>query len=341
MFDNKYFLINLIILFVLSIFCWQPVFAKDVCRTVKGNWMKEDSPVNVLCNLLVPQGDTLSVQEGVKIVFKPNTAIRVEGNLTAMGTKESPISFTSVSENWTGIQVRDKGKIQIDHCKILSTSGAAISIESTSVSTIKNSKINGTIRLINGNGHRIENNEINVTTSGRYGLYAGEDSDRNLIYGNTISASGHAIYLSNSATRYFNAPTSYSTSDRNEIVGNTILRGDAGIHADHNYAIIKENTVKGCKRWGVHVYSGLLEGNSIHDNEGWGISVNSQNIQIKGNKIYNNKSGALLNQSYEKINATGNWWGTNKEEEIGPQIFDYFQDSQKGIVEFKPFLTKE
>lgn len=72
-----------------------------------------------------------------------------------------------------------------------------------------------------------------------------------------------------------------------------------------------------------------------------GNICNVSTITIKHNEIYNNKSGALRNQSRENIDATENWWGTNEEDEIVSQIFDYFQDSTKGVVEFKPFLIKD
>jgi len=60
----------------------------------------------------VIQGVTLTVEPGVTVRFKPNTALQVDGTLVARGTKEKPITFTAAEGqnpgSWGSILFTDK-----------------------------------------------------------------------------------------------------------------------------------------------------------------------------------------------------------------------------------------
>ncbi|TFF38417.1 hypothetical protein [Mucilaginibacter psychrotolerans] len=61
---------------------------------VKGT-MLAGKTYNVCGNLIVNEGDTLTVQEGVTVNFKGNYGIGVKGNMVVLGTQAKPVYFTS------------------------------------------------------------------------------------------------------------------------------------------------------------------------------------------------------------------------------------------------------
>ena len=61
---------------------------------VKGT-MLAGKTYNVCGNLIVNEGDTLTVQEGVTVNFKGNYGIGVKGNMVVLGSQAKPVYFTS------------------------------------------------------------------------------------------------------------------------------------------------------------------------------------------------------------------------------------------------------
>jgi hypothetical protein len=55
-------------------------------------------PYLVVSDIYVPQGKTVSIQAGAVFLFKNFTGLQVMGKLSAMGTKEKPIIFTSEND---------------------------------------------------------------------------------------------------------------------------------------------------------------------------------------------------------------------------------------------------
>lgn len=62
-------------------------------------WNKTGSPYSIENDLLVPAGVRLTVQPGVKVLFGHGASLIIEGEITAQGTAQEPILFTSASEN--------------------------------------------------------------------------------------------------------------------------------------------------------------------------------------------------------------------------------------------------
>ena len=63
--------------------------------TVKGT-MLAGKTYTVCGNLIVNEGDTLTVQEGVTVKFTGNYGLGVMGSLVCLGTKDTPIWFTYI-----------------------------------------------------------------------------------------------------------------------------------------------------------------------------------------------------------------------------------------------------
>ena len=103
----------------------EPVVEENVSGNVSGIWEK-NSIINVSGHITVPEGESLTIEEGVTVVFSSNgvgashTPIEfvVDGDLYCLGTEENPVTLT-VAENertpenafeglWGGIIATDK-----------------------------------------------------------------------------------------------------------------------------------------------------------------------------------------------------------------------------------------
>lgn len=63
--------------------------AAPLCGTIKGT-MLAGKTYTIGCNVIINEGDTLTIQEGVHINFAGNYGIGVKGALICLGTKEKP-----------------------------------------------------------------------------------------------------------------------------------------------------------------------------------------------------------------------------------------------------------
>jgi hypothetical protein len=61
---------------------------------VSGTWEAENSPFMIEGGLVVPDGETLSIEPGVTVAFRGHYYIRVDGCVLAQGTDEENIVFT-------------------------------------------------------------------------------------------------------------------------------------------------------------------------------------------------------------------------------------------------------
>ena len=59
------------------------------------NWTVAGNPYIVTSNALVSQGYTLTIDPGVIVKFNPSCALQIDGQLIAVGTPASHITFTS------------------------------------------------------------------------------------------------------------------------------------------------------------------------------------------------------------------------------------------------------
>ncbi|UCE74581.1 MAG: hypothetical protein JSV56_02465, partial [Methanomassiliicoccales archaeon] len=64
------------------------------------------------------------------------------------------------------------------------------------------------------------------------------------------------------------------------------------------------------------------------------------NIVFRYNNIYDNTPYDAYNGRESDIDVSNNWWGTTDSEIIDEQINDYYDDFNKGKINYKPYLSE-
>jgi parallel beta-helix repeat protein len=145
------------------------------------------------------------------------------------------------------------------------------------------------------------------------------------------------------------ATISYNNIDENS------AKYGGGIHASGNTVIITNNSINNnsAEGDGAGIYTdsckaiiyNLITCNSISGDEGkaGGIYVTEQ-PSINYNNIYDNAPYDIYNSNAcnsSAVNATNNWWGSTDETRIQAHIYDWYDTSSLGIINYIPYLTSK
>ncbi len=173
----------------------------------------------------------------------------------------------------------------------------------------------------------------NIIENANYGIYLRDYRSYNIIKYNLINNSleGIKIESSNDSIMYNNISNSGS---------GIVIRGISGLGDFNNITsnIIRDNDV------GIKIEAGS-EGNKIMNNviaknKKFGILLKNvgKDNEIKYNDLVDNQDYEIVNNGTGDVDATQNWWGTANSELISQKIYDFYDESNLGIVRFIPFL---
>ncbi|NPU93022.1 MAG: hypothetical protein HPY82_14030 [Gammaproteobacteria bacterium] len=268
----------------------------------------------VLSDLIVAQGKTLTVPEGVTFRHATGAELVVWGTLNVTGTAANPVLLTStvdtpVAGSWSGVVVSGTGaQVNLSHVEI---SGAK-----TGLQVINNARAT----LSNGNVHHNADG-IRITSAGQGTVSSSQ------IYSNTQ----YGVYLINA--------NSYVT-----LTGGEIYSNDVGVYfSDAAGGLLEGNLIRNNVTYGVYVQNKsapvIRNGNEVRSNS-IGIYVGPSSVALAnnsapvttGNRIHSNTNWNYQAQSFAqpstvKLNATGNWWGTTDPSAIAAKIHDYADNS--------------
>ena len=100
-----------------------PLNATDVSGNQSGTWTLVNSPYNIIGDVTVPVGSSLTIEPGVNIYAMGNVYLTVQGTLNAIGTEADTIRFKSGQADpdalWKGIRLENESlPSSISYCFI-------------------------------------------------------------------------------------------------------------------------------------------------------------------------------------------------------------------------------
>ncbi|MBN2635378.1 MAG: right-handed parallel beta-helix repeat-containing protein [Prolixibacteraceae bacterium] len=113
------------VLTVMFLFLYTNVDAKKIpAGNVSGTWTKKSSPYIIKGEITIPDGETLSIEPGVEVIFEGHYKFNVQGRLLAIGAEKDTITFTSKDKEtgWHGIRFENtpasNDSSKIIYCKL-------------------------------------------------------------------------------------------------------------------------------------------------------------------------------------------------------------------------------
>lgn len=224
--------------------------------------------------------------------------------------------------------------------------------------TIKNNSASGIYAWNLSDGTlKITNNTIsNNSASNGGGIYSYSSPyyttvtiSGNTISNNTASSDGGGIYSYSYTEQAY-----YITISGNTISNNTASSSGGGIYTDGGNVTVSKNglTMNSAKNASAVYYSksdnedftyNTIMGNKATD------SSNTYTVYINSNPAFNYNNIFSNTATYElwngnavgssNLDAKNNWWGTTDDSTIQGKIYDWIDDTTKGLVDYSPFET--
>ncbi len=319
-------------------------------------------------NVLVPQEVRLIIEPGTEVRFEKDTYLRIDGELIAIGTKDSLIVFTSNAPSpypgiYQGIRFTDSAvDAQFDDSGNY-VSGSTIQYADISWGEVGLSVNRSSPYLSNNFIHDnqkigldvyfsnsvIEDNIIQNNGNEHWGYAAVQLTfsgifRRNLIQDNIGYSGFSAIYIYGGDGKI----------EYNIIRGNQYnnIEGGSALYIQGSDVIIRNNLIylnKNKEKTGVISFTdydkSIFEYNTVTNNEGGILIRNDSKPQIHYNNLLRNHADHSLYEiklttSDEPIIASNNFWGTTKNDSIEKWIWDYYDDFDLGVVYYVPFLNE-
>ncbi len=225
--------------------------------------------------LTIPQGETWTFSPGVTLTFASGAGLNVNGVLNAYGTASDPITFTSASGTWGGIQFNSGSSASsISYCEVSNANsgiyenGVSVNISNSAIKNCTNG-----IYLYSSNP-TIQNN--NIHNNSYAGVYTISSSPK--LYNNYLQNNGYGVYCSTSSNPSFG---SGSTQGDNNVTGNgygvfcwnnslPMLGQSSPLNGGYDNLV---NT-----SWNVY----NMSSGSIYAQNNWWGTTNTQNFKIAG-----------------------------------------------------------
>ncbi|MFC4449087.1 right-handed parallel beta-helix repeat-containing protein [Halorussus aquaticus] len=150
--------------------------------TADTTWSAEDGPYRVAADVTVEEGATLRIEPGTTVQLAEAITIRVEGNLSADGTRAEPIAFTTAPEapdrvRWASIRYegRSNSHLSLSHATVeMAENGLTVSSAAGRVSvadvTVRNVSRNGILVEDTSRTPRLSVERSTFTDIGRRGV---------------------------------------------------------------------------------------------------------------------------------------------------------------------------
>ncbi|MDO9577070.1 MAG: right-handed parallel beta-helix repeat-containing protein [Candidatus Cloacimonadales bacterium] len=262
----------------------------DVYGNQSGTWTLANSPYNVIDDVTVITGTTLTIEAGVQVQFNLNKKITINGTLLALGDEgENQIVFSS-SQDWSGIKFIGSTSSEMIYCDISGSNYGGITISNSSNIDITYCYIHDNA-ADTGAGINIENGSSYVTIQNCTITF--NESTNNISLGGGGIACSSGEYLTEHIT-IEGCNISGNNSEKNG--GGIFLNGSSYTEINSNDIIDNEAEHGG----GIYVAGGAennISSNYIYDNHagtswnyGGGVYLKTA-CNITGNEISYNTAG--------------------------------------------------
>ncbi|MBS7233070.1 right-handed parallel beta-helix repeat-containing protein [Flavobacterium psychroterrae] len=241
---------------------------------VSGAWTKGNT-YKVTRDIIVPFGQTLTIEKGVEIKFDGYYSLTVNGTIVANGSKDNYIKFTSAkaiptNQDWNQITINSTTTSIMDYCII--EYGKIYDINNNNESFIN---INGNFNLSNSIIRNSNKEAIRNLSSSNGNVNIINNKIYNCSYGILFGGTGKIIIRNN------------------EVHDNTLFGIYIGM--DSNSIIVEGNTVYNCNYMGILVQSNIrVERNIVFNNKFYGIFAQYSKPTIVNNTVMFNQNGIGL-----------------------------------------------
>ncbi len=342
--------------------------------SINTTWTKTGSPYMVNSDITINSGITLTVKPGVKVAFTGQFNLNVNGTLYAKGKADTMIIFTSNAfipnaGQWGIINFSDSstaynfgthigcilknckimyggydpmglgtGAISItnsapyiDSCTISNNQYSAVNISSTLASTITNNLImnNGFGGSINSGGISLYSNGNNISDVS-FNIFYKNDGNPAFVFSGPSSIHNNVFVNNTNSGAELILVDKKAKFAQNYVVDNKLGCGEIMYNRDTiRYNTITRNNLQGC-------ISTIGNADSL--------------AEYHNNNLYGNTSGMASGNYYEIANgvvrqyansistyAKNNWWGTIDTLKIDSLIRDYYDDTTRTKIIYKPF----
>ncbi len=308
----------------------------NVLATNHGGWITQDeiwhktgNPHNIMRDVRVMPLVTLTITEGVSVIFSLGTSLYVDGDLVVSGTESEPVTFTSFAFN---PQPGDWGSIHFN----ASLGGQPPPSQiNQAIVEYGSSAIYVNNRTLTIHSSTIRNNLLGIDS-----YYAAITVEMNSIHDNSndgINWTGASFSLYTSAIVFNNITNNggngiNGSADANlSIANNSVSFNKFGIHFVDSTPKILNNNITNNSEDGIYfLRSGngtSMSNNTIANNSKNGIWVNTSTVLIDNNTIdHNGLNGTYL------VNYNGTLENNTVLNNSGSGM--YFVDSSDSFVQY-------
>lgn len=269
---------------------------------VSGTWSAAGSPYHITGNITVPDGQTLIIQPGVRVVFQSYKSFFVQGRILAEGTVTDSIVFTSVHPDtgWYGLRyvntplTNDTSKFR--YCKI--------EYGKTPQTGTGDARYGGGV-FIRGFGKIVFSNCLfQYNSAGWGGAVQARDNASILIEHSTFR--NNYAQFSGAAIRLFDF--SHAVVRFNKIYNNNVGSGGAGMYLYRSDAFIYNN----------HFYG------NVSNSSGGAVSLDNSKPLFMNNLFNGNTAvsgGALSFTTLSDARFVNNTFSANSASNAGGAMF--------------------
>jgi hypothetical protein len=291
------------------------------------HWIKAKSPYYISSDYVVYPNETLIIDPGVEVRFSLWTKLEIRGQLVANGEVNDSITFTSLNtktdslNSWNGIvfNLRYATTPEISYCRFLNSSSAISSFNTINKgSKISNSRFSNNYRGISGNyidTLTVENCEF---SNNHYGIEFGIFRVVNSRFCENESAISGSSYI--------------------DVGGSEFINNKLALYAEHG--LINDCKIVNNETGVIAFIDGVtLKKNNISNNN-VGIEIHGRSLlkePIDSCKICSNKSYNIKYYDKSDMDLYTNCWCSMDSSAIDDKIYDGYDYSYYGLVNFTVF----